>query len=337
VLAILGIWARAQLLNTTAWTKTSSELLEQPQVRETVATTLVDQLYANVDLAGELRSRLPDNLRPLAGPAAGALRDPLQRAIERLLEAPRFQALWSEANRVTHQQFVNIVEDKGRAIRLPGGGAVQLDLRPLAGRIAQQLGLSGSRVDQIPQIKLLSADQVDAAQRGVKLLKAVSIFLFALTLLLLATAVWLARPERRRHVIAGAGIRLVVAGLVVLAVRAIVGHALVEDLASTAAGRDVSADVWKVATSLLVGVAGVMIVAGLLVAIPGALAARHRVPALVRDQPVIVAGAAIALALLLVVAVPVRGFATWQAALVLIAAALVGAALLATAPARPQT
>jgi hypothetical protein len=335
VLSILGLWARAQLLNTTAWTRTSSELLEDPAVRTTVATTLVDQLYANVDLAGELRTRLPSDLRPLASPVAGALRDPLQRAVERLLEAPRFQALWSTANRLTHEQLVNIIEDRGRAIRLPGGGAVYLDLRPLAGRIADQLGLSGSRVGQIPRIKVLSSDQVDAAQRGVKLLKALGIALLVLTLLLLCAAVALARPERRRNVIAAAGVRLVIAGLLVLVVRRIAGHVLVDDLANTAAGRDVAGDVWRIATSLLAGVAGVMIVAGLLVALPAAVAVRRRVPAVVRGAPWLVAGAALALALLIVVAVPLRGFDTWPATLILAAAALGGAALLVTAPGAP--
>src|SRR3954468_12507382 len=72
---ILAIWANRQVLNTDNWTETSTELLQRPVIRNQLAAYLVDQLYANVDVEGELRSAFPPRLQPLAGPAAGALRD----------------------------------------------------------------------------------------------------------------------------------------------------------------------------------------------------------------------------------------------------------------------
>src|ERR1700710_1386894 len=79
-LAILAIWVNRQLLNTDNWTTTSSELLEQPQIRTQLAAYLVDQLYANVDISGELASALPPQVQALAGPAASGLRELAQRA-----------------------------------------------------------------------------------------------------------------------------------------------------------------------------------------------------------------------------------------------------------------
>src|SRR5256885_10532167 len=75
VLAIFALWVNRQALDTNEWTGTSTRLLQDARVRSALSTYLVDQLYANVDVAGELRSLAPKDLKPLAGPAARRLRD----------------------------------------------------------------------------------------------------------------------------------------------------------------------------------------------------------------------------------------------------------------------
>ena len=84
---------------------------------------LTEQLYANVDVSGELGKELPSELQLLAAPVAGALKDVVQKGINLLLERPRVQELWSKANQITHAQFVRLIENKGSVIKLPGGGA----------------------------------------------------------------------------------------------------------------------------------------------------------------------------------------------------------------------
>src|SRR2546430_1233661 len=80
VWAIFALWVTRQALDTNEWTGTSPRLLQDARVRSALSTYLVDQLYANVDVAGELRSLAPKDLRPLAGPAAGGLRQGLGQA-----------------------------------------------------------------------------------------------------------------------------------------------------------------------------------------------------------------------------------------------------------------
>ena len=69
VLAILAVWANRQLLNPNNWSNTSAKLLENAAVRDATSNYLVNQLYANVDVAGELKGRLPAQLmwRPSSG------------------------------------------------------------------------------------------------------------------------------------------------------------------------------------------------------------------------------------------------------------------------------
>src|SRR5947208_10181969 len=122
VLAIFALWVNRQALDTGEWTHTSTRLLEDGRIRSALSTYLVDQLYANVDVAGELRSLAPKDLKPLAGPAAGGLRELLAQAADQALQLPGVQDAWRQANRVAHKQFVAVVEGTQQgAVRVTRG------------------------------------------------------------------------------------------------------------------------------------------------------------------------------------------------------------------------
>ena len=72
----LTLWVRRQALDTDSWVKTSSQLLEDDDVRAALSVYIVDQLYANAEPQEVLEQQLPENLQGLAGPIAGALRQP---------------------------------------------------------------------------------------------------------------------------------------------------------------------------------------------------------------------------------------------------------------------
>ena len=80
MLATFAVWANRQVLDADNWADTSTALLEDPAVQTQIAGFLVDSLYANVDVAGQLEQSLPTPLKGLAGPAAvGAGRPAGQR------------------------------------------------------------------------------------------------------------------------------------------------------------------------------------------------------------------------------------------------------------------
>lgn len=99
LLAIFALWANRQLLNTGNWTDTSSELLEHDAIRTQIADFAVEELYANVDVQGELEEGFAQVVRPaaasaLAGPAASGLRTFAEDRLDNLLERPRLQQAW---------------------------------------------------------------------------------------------------------------------------------------------------------------------------------------------------------------------------------------------------
>src|SRR4051794_13093473 len=127
VVAIFAVWANRQVLDADHWSSTSSKLLEDPAIRAQLSAFLVDQVYQQADVAGQFKAALPPRLDPLAGPAAGALKQFAERRTNILLARPRIQDAWEAANKATAQQFIDIAEGHSKAIT-QSGNAVVLNL-----------------------------------------------------------------------------------------------------------------------------------------------------------------------------------------------------------------
>jgi hypothetical protein len=263
-LANFALWSNRQLLDSENWTDTSSELLEDEDIRGQISIFLVDQLYANVDVQGQLEQALPPQAQALAGPAAGGLKDLAVRGADTLLARPRPQALWEEANRRAHARLLNVVEGGGDVVSTEGGD-VSLDLKALLGQTADRVGVGERAEARIPedaaQLTILKSDELELAQDAVDLLRAAAIVLVVLGLGLLALAVFLA-VGWRREALRAAGFGLLLTGAAVLVARSLAGNAVVDALASTEAVRPAAESAWSISTSLLVEVASATIAYG---------------------------------------------------------------------------
>ena len=69
--SVFALWVKRQALETETWTRTSSELLENEEIRNAVADFLITELYANVDVEGAVARQLPPEIKGLAGPVSG--------------------------------------------------------------------------------------------------------------------------------------------------------------------------------------------------------------------------------------------------------------------------
>ncbi len=278
-LAIFAIWANRQLLNTENWTETSSELLENDDIRAQVSTLLVNELYANVDVQQDLeqvfaRVLQTERAEALAGPAASGLRGVAEDGANRLLQRPGPQRLWEEANRRAQARFLQIVEGGGDVVST-SGGEVTLDLKALLSQTQSNLGVGGRVEQKVPsdssQIVVLQSDQLKLAQDAVRLLKTLAIVLVVLALALFVLAVYLARGWRR-EALRASGIGLLFAGAAALVARAVAGNAVVDALATTASVQPAAEAAWSIGTSLLVQAATATVVYGAVVVIGAWLA-----------------------------------------------------------------
>jgi hypothetical protein len=251
--AMFSVWVNRQILNTDNWTTTSSRLLEHRVIRDRVAGFLVDQLYANVDVEGEIRTALPPRAQPLAGPAAGALRTFAERATKEVLGRPRAQLAWEGANRNAHRLLIKVLDGGGSVIST-NGGVVVLDLKSLLEETEARVGLGGRLRQRLPddaaEITILKSDQLGLAQDVLRILRPLPIVLVSLSLLLFAIALVIS-PGWRRKAVRAYGIGFIAAGALALAAIAMLGDTVVGSLARTEASEPAIEETWKVATTLL--------------------------------------------------------------------------------------
>src|SRR3954468_7420974 len=265
VISIFAVFANRQVLNADNWADTSSQLLESPAVRTQVSDYLVDQVYTSVDVKGEVARALPKRLAPLAGPAANGLRELAEKRTDKLLGRPRVQEAWKGANKITAEQFINIAEGNSKAVTAEGN-AVVLNLDVILKELIQRLGLPRSLADKVPdsagKIKVMSSSQISTIQSVTNILKSLAIVLPVLAFGMLGLAVFLAR-DRRRHTLMAVGIDIVLAGVLVLIARNVLGNHVVSALAATDAVKPAAEDVWSIGTRILHDVAGAMIIGGI--------------------------------------------------------------------------
>jgi hypothetical protein len=284
VAAIFAVWANRQVLNADNWSDTSAALLADPAVKAQVADYLVDQLYANVDVAGELKAALPPRLQPLAGPVAGGLRQVATRSTLVLLGRPRVERAWQEANRITAQQFINIAEGRSGAITARGS-AVVLDLRVVLLQLVQRIGLPGRVVGKLPSnagaVTILRSDQVKTLQDGASALRGLALVLPILSLGLFGVAVALATGHRRETLL-WAGIGLCTAGAVALVARNLLGNHVVDALAGAGPVRPAAEATWSIGTGMLRDTAQAAIVGGIPLVLAALLAGPSRAATAVR-------------------------------------------------------
>ena len=277
-IAVFALWANRQLLNTDNWTTTSSRLLQNPEVRAAVSGFLVEQLFTNVDVAGQLESALPDEVKPLAGPATGALRGPATDLAKEALAAPQVQGFWADANRAAHRQFLALVQNRSRTISVEGD-AVTLNLGTLVGQIGTRIGLPANLISRIPpgvgRLAVLRSDQVGLVRAVGQGLSSAATLIIVLVLALFGLAIALA-GGRRRATLRSAGVGLISAGAGVLIVRSVAGPSVVDTLSQTAAVEPAAAELWRISTSMLVLSAQSLIVNGLLIVLCAWLAGPTR-------------------------------------------------------------
>ena len=282
--ALFAVWANRQLLDTDNWTDTSTKLLQNDEIRGQLSGFLVDELYANVDVKATIEKALPPRADPLAGPAAGALRQPAQEAVDKLLQRPRPQSLWEQLNRRAHTRFIQVLEGGGDVVSTQNGVLV-LDMKSLLTATQERVGIGGRAAAALPdsaaKLTIVESDQLGFAQDLLQLLKTLAWVLVVLTFALFGAAIALARGWRR-EALRACGFGLIAAAAAALVGRSLAGGAVVDSLAKTEGVRPAADAAWGIGTSLLVEAATAMLAYGVVIVLAAWLAGPTRAAVSVR-------------------------------------------------------
>ena len=253
VLSLLAGYVRFQGLDTDTVTETAGDLIADDEIRDQVAASLVDSLYANIDVAAALEQRLPPDQKGLAGPAAAGLREFSERAATRMLERPRVQEVWVNTVTRAHRQLINLLEDDVGALSTENGALV-LDLQPLVIQLGERVAVVGEVAERLGpdagRVEIMEAEQLETAQDLTQILKFLGTWLWLLPVALWAVALWIAR-DRRRSILRTIAFGTILAGLLVLVVRRLGGSFIVEELVPSTAVQPAAQDAWDILTAQL--------------------------------------------------------------------------------------
>jgi hypothetical protein len=286
VLSLIAGYIRFQALDNDSVRNTADQLIADDDVRNQIAATLVDQLYANVDVAAALQQQLPEDQKRLSGLVAAGLREFSDRAAQRLLERPRAQEAWVNTIAFSHQQLLNVLEDDVRGTTTENG-AVFLDLRPLIVQLGDRVPLVARIAQQLPndagRIKIIEADQLETAQDLTQLMKVLGMWLWVVPVLMWAAALALARG-RRRAILRSIAFTSILAGLLVLVVRRVGGGYAVDSLAKVESVKPAAQSAWDILTHPLADGGWTLIGLGVIVLFAGWLASDGRIATATRTE-----------------------------------------------------
>jgi heme/copper-type cytochrome/quinol oxidase subunit 3 len=339
LISSLTVWAKRQIISTDGYVNTTTQMIQNEEIRNTVSNYAIDTLYTNVDVAALLQKRLPAQTQALAPVAAAGLRQLSLRATQELLASPRFQSVWEEANRRAHERLMAILNGQKTGRFETANGAFVLDLQPMIQRLSSSGALGARIAAQLPpnagQITILKSDQLKSIQDALKVLKALTIFLAIAAIALFAAAIAVG-GGRRRNVLRASAVAFVFVGLIVLVLRRIVGVAIVNNVVHTESAKPAASAAWSIGSSDLreIGIAlviyGVVALVGAWLAGPTrpAVAIRQRLAPTFRNRPGVVYGVVGVVYLLVILWAPTPALSRWWGILLFAALIAIGIAAL---------
>lgn len=203
--SVLAIWAARTVLDTDRYTETVTPLIDSPAVRDSVASTAVDRLFAAADVETRAREALPPRADFLAPSIATNLRSYSLGVAEDVLASDQARQLWVSANRRAHAAIVPALLGEGRSRYVDvDAGVVSIDVSQIVAQVKQRLVDRGVNVvERVPDdvaggsYTLFQSDSLAQVQAGLRFLQGAAIVLPILTVLVIVAAIALA-PDRLR-------------------------------------------------------------------------------------------------------------------------------------------
>lgn len=227
ITATLG-WVRYTVINTDHYVSTVGPIVSDPAVTAAISNTVTNQLYASLDPQAKIADALPPKAAFLAAPIANGVKGYVHDAVNAAVTSQAFRTIWTTANRVAHQQLIDVLNGKSKALQTSNGQVV-LSVVPLLNAVLVQVSqqaseLLGKKVavptvsgTELPssacaklstvlsrplppncgQIPLFPEQKLNQAQHLYRAFKHLTVALVIVSVLLGAGALWLTRRRRR--------------------------------------------------------------------------------------------------------------------------------------------
>ncbi len=229
-MSVLAVWTANQVSDTSRYVANIAPLASNPAIQGALTDKITAEITSHIPVssltsqaAGALSShgltRAGSLLKSFTPSIVSAVAGYIHSQVHKVVTSSAFAQLWVRLNTVAHAHLVKALSGQGSSALSVRNGQVTLGLGPFIDVAKQRISARGlTIVDRVPPInptfELFSAKYFVKAQTGYRLINDLKIVLPILTLLLLASGVYIARSHRRALIGAGLG---VAAAMLVLA------------------------------------------------------------------------------------------------------------------------
>jgi hypothetical protein len=251
VVASVAVWVNRVALQDAAWTSATTQMVQDPRIRDPLAAYISAQLVAKIDVETQLQQTLPGPTKRLAPLVATTVNQAITQATSRLLAQPAVQKILVVAIRASHTQAVDVLN--GKKVKANPDGTVTVSLVPVIVAVAERLGIPTDRLAALPpqfgKLAVLPGKRLSTARTITKWLQDGVVVLVVLTLLLYAAAIWLAVDRRRQ--VWRVGLSLVIGALLVVLARALIGGYLPGAISRVPDAQTAVRDAWRIISAPL--------------------------------------------------------------------------------------
>ncbi|WP_406246691.1 hypothetical protein ACI7YT_15505 [Microbacterium sp. M] len=166
-IAVLGAWARVQLVDTDRFVATFAPLAESPQVQSYISDQAMVAIDENLDIQGivddladgltqlDLPPRAESAIQLLTVPAAQGIHGLIENAVDKVVTSDVFADVWETTLRETHSRAVAIIQgQEGTALTLSDDGTIAIDLGVVVGKVKDYMIENGfGFAEAIPTIE----------------------------------------------------------------------------------------------------------------------------------------------------------------------------------------
>jgi hypothetical protein len=209
-------------------------------------------------------------------PVADGVKGFTHDQIAKIVASPQFAKAWDQANRVAHEQVVNVLSGKQGGVVSAQNGQVVVNLGPFVAQVKDRLVAEGfglaSRIPQVnTTVTIFQSQQITKLQGAYRLLNAVGVWLPVIAFVLAAAGVYVAKGHRRAALGAGLGVAgsMLLLGIALALARTAYLNRLPETVSTSAA-----ASVFDTLVRFLRDALRVTLVAALVVALIAFLSGR---------------------------------------------------------------
>jgi hypothetical protein len=214
IVTVAARYVRSELLDTDRYVETVSPLAREPSVQNAAATQITDEIFTRLDVeevAADALGRLtqlgaPEIITGLAAPLADQVESFVRDQVDEFMRSDEFAELWDRANRRAHTAVAAVLTGESTDAVSVDEGEVTLDLGEVVSRVRDRLvdrglGLASNIPDVSSTFTLVESEQLQKAQRAVRILDSAATLLPFVVVALGAIAI-LVSPNRRRGLLA---------------------------------------------------------------------------------------------------------------------------------------